>query len=620
MKKRKESRRENVDTLMLNLSIKFESDFNRYKGVSCPPSRGTMHSHIRAIRSHEMPGCFNVDPYLYKWERQKADLLKRYRFSSDVYTTKELNVMTWNKFVATQERLGHSQFKPSSEVIHQVLQKARSLIKGVLGRYDKEAHMARCRFGKKACVGTTATNAYIDSKLENLTGTRQHIKWFTRDYLATDPLLAEIIAGIHCKDGKGYEICDTLFYTQVPKSWKILRGIMPNTTIGSFYTFGLGKMIEESLKTIGIDLSKQQERHKRWARKSSRTRRSFTLDLVGASDSFLSWLLNAVLPRDWFNAVKLGRAPYLSYDGKKYLMQSFMGMGIGFTFPLQTLVYWALVTAVQSLLGHRPGLISVFGDDILAPTAIYTPVVYVLQRLGFVINTDKTYSDLFFRESCGGDYYRGVDVRPFSPEGEGQRVGSVAYLAVCYKLINGFRQRWHDAEIPLVIGYLYAEIMRIAGTIHQVPNHYPDYSGVRVDKPKSQGRILRWSRVGFTSKTYALTFKCLAQQRDFRFVENMQVYLWDKLRSASQGNTQDTEDESYKDNFWCTSLVRTLGPSMFKWLSYKQKNGKIARHRNQAQHYVKRLRAAVPLKGIVSTSYCVKEHTESVWSGAVTVR
>jgi hypothetical protein len=97
-------------------------------------------------------------------------------------------------------------------------------------------------------------------------------------------------------------------------------------------------------------------------------------------------------------------------------------MGNGFTFELETAVFLAVILAVRNLRAigdpswgsSRPGEdIFVYGDDIIIPTELASDVVSALSYCGFSINKDKSFVDGRFRESCGGDYFEGVDVRPF---------------------------------------------------------------------------------------------------------------------------------------------------------------------------------------------------------------
>jgi hypothetical protein len=93
-------------------------------------------------------------------------------------------------------------------------------------------------------------------------------------------------------------------------------------------------------------------------------------------------------------------------------------MGNGFTFPLQTAIFAACVTAVYKVKDlrvnhghHSPRNYSVFGDDIIVDCRAYDLVVDMLNLMGFDVNRDKSFNQGFFRESCGHDYFSGHNVR-----------------------------------------------------------------------------------------------------------------------------------------------------------------------------------------------------------------
>jgi hypothetical protein len=67
--------------------------------------------------------------------------------------------------------------------------------------------------------------------------------------------------------------------------------------------------------------------------------------------------------------------------------------------------------AAYHLLGGDTG-VYVYGDDIIVPSLFYEEAVNGLQRIGLIVNLSKSFADGPFRESCGGEYYNGIDVTP----------------------------------------------------------------------------------------------------------------------------------------------------------------------------------------------------------------
>nr|URG15945.1 MAG: RNA dependent RNA polymerase [Leviviridae sp.] len=197
----------------------------------------------------------------------------------------------------------------------------------------------------------------------------------------------------------------------VPKNAKTYRSILTEPTVNAVLQAGYGKWIAKRLLRVGQDI-KDQSRNQRLAREGSLTGALATLDLSSASDSIASELVHHLLPYDWYSALSECRTPsYIEKDGDEpKKLEKFSSMGNGFTFPLQTLIFWALVRSCQE---SATAVVSVYGDDIICPTACVPLVKKVFDAVGFTLNMSKSYWDGGFRESCGADYYFGVGIRPF---------------------------------------------------------------------------------------------------------------------------------------------------------------------------------------------------------------
>nr|QDH88333.1 MAG: hypothetical protein H4Bulk474689_000001 [Leviviridae sp.] len=87
-------------------------------------------------------------------------------------------------------------------------------------------------------------------------------------------------------------------------------------------------------------------------------------------------------------------------------------MGNGFTFELESLIFWALCSSVVSHLGGSESDVAVYGDDIVVPVDCVDECVRLLEFCGFTLNMDKSFWRGSFRESCGMHYFKGHDVTP----------------------------------------------------------------------------------------------------------------------------------------------------------------------------------------------------------------
>jgi hypothetical protein len=94
-------------------------------------------------------------------------------------------------------------------------------------------------------------------------------------------------------------------------------------------------------------------------------------------------------------------------------LHSYAPMGNATTFPVQSLVFWAICVAAMQRLGfHQPGAVFVFGDDIEVPTECVPAVIDGLESFGLLVNRSKSFWRGGFRESCGVDAFNGIDVTP----------------------------------------------------------------------------------------------------------------------------------------------------------------------------------------------------------------
>lgn len=193
----------------------------------------------------------------------------------------------------------------------------------------------------------------------------------------------------------------------VPKNAKTDRTVMIEPWLNSFFQLGYGQYIADQLRRVGVDLT-DQEKNKSLARTGSLTGDIATLDLSSASDTISVGLVEHLLPLDWYLLLSQLRTSIVEVDGTRTTLQKFSSMGNGFTFPLESLIFWALTSSV---IGSERTL-AVYGDDIIVPTHKVKDVIEVLEACGFSINLEKSFWSGPFRESCGGDYLLGIDVRP----------------------------------------------------------------------------------------------------------------------------------------------------------------------------------------------------------------
>lgn len=211
-------------------------------------------------------------------------------------------------------------------------------------------------------------------------------------------------------------------WTSVEKNSFKRRGICVEPALNVYYQLGYGSWIRQRLKRVWkIDLQHGQDVHRKMAREGSLLRHLVTIDLSSASDLIPFELVKLLLPSGWFSVLSGLRSPFTRVKGKWVRLEKFSSMGNGYTFELETLIFHGLVRGllrekwpdVEPTSFVENELVGQYGDDCIVPKEMADDVLGLFGLCGFEVNRRKTYTDGPFRESCGGDYLNGVDVRTF---------------------------------------------------------------------------------------------------------------------------------------------------------------------------------------------------------------
>lgn len=198
----------------------------------------------------------------------------------------------------------------------------------------------------------------------------------------------------------------------VPKDAMKFRTIIVEPSMNVLFQQGVGKAIRKRLKKVGIDLSRQ-DRNRTLAKLGSESNSIATVDFSSASDNIASQVVAFLLPSDWFTLLSLARTRHVEFEGLEIALEKFSSMGNSFTFELESLIFWALAWSVLRYLKLPNKDLSIFGDDLIIPREAFGLCELVFAFCGFTINDRKSFRDGPFRESCGGDFFKGIDIRPF---------------------------------------------------------------------------------------------------------------------------------------------------------------------------------------------------------------
>jgi len=204
--------------------------------------------------------------------------------------------------------------------------------------------------------------------------------------------------------------------SSVPKNEDTERTICIEPLYNMALQLAAGKYIEGALRAVGIDIRDQQGKNKNLAGIGSITDGLATIDLKSASDLISLSLIKTLWPPEWYALFTAIRSPECNVAGDWHTLNMVSTMGNGFTFPMMTLTLLALLYAVSPSKKRffvDYTTCGVYGDDIICPVDSFLSVKNALVNCRLIVNEDKSYSAGPFRESCGGDFWFGVNITPF---------------------------------------------------------------------------------------------------------------------------------------------------------------------------------------------------------------
>lgn len=297
--------------------------------------------------------------------------------------------------------------------LNAVLFTAQRKIAKILGRFSYDSAFNRCTWGPgstSSCKGAKVSNSEKFAAKPHVTAQCSSV---ARQYLNNAPSWSALLSGsdFDAPVSPMLEVIKGSRVTFVPKNAKTHRAICVEPHLNVFLQAGIGRLLRQRLLSAGLDLS-DQTLNQRLAERGSLDGSLATIDLKAASDTISREIVKQLLPWDWFEAMDKTRSHSGSFDGREYfLFEKFSSMGNGFTFDLESLLFWSIALSVAELHGINPFWINVFGDDIVVPTEMVSEFSEVIRKCGFEVNVNKSFSTGPFRESCGSDFFHGDAVR-----------------------------------------------------------------------------------------------------------------------------------------------------------------------------------------------------------------
>lgn len=372
-------------------------------------------------------------------------------------------------------------------------------------------------------------------------------------------------------------------FAVAPKSAVTFRGITPGPSLGSFLQNGIGIELRDIMVRYTEQLNiRDQKRNQTLAYAGASSGMLATIDLTSASGTMGYWLVKHLFPKDWFAAMRLVRSPYVEIRGRQHRMRQMSGMGNGYTFPVETIVFYAICSAAIALRAYRrtcdlpfasdvslgevtaevlrhrrgdweqevnaggPGANrepSVYGDDIVVCTDDAPYVHKALRDCGFWVNRKKSYHTGPFRESCGHDYRNMNYIRPIFLKRP--LMWSFDVIAQLNTITDPFGIGWFTQRYNVSFTTLYSTLVDIASAFTPLPlgsiGDTTTNLWVRTPLPflRAWGAAIRTKTCEDDAKRATYTWKhpqIIVSAKKFREYEDVSTYLKGLLQTPEQGD------------------------------------------------------------------------------------
>lgn len=189
-------------------------------------------------------------------------------------------------------------------------------------------------------------------------------------------------------------------------TWKFLRTRIASGPLSPFINFRKQELSGEMVLRSSVDKSLA------------------TVDLSSASDRLSLWVIERAFRKNpsLLTALYAHRSKYIKLpQGDLMWLRKFASQGAAVTFPGQTIIFCLATLAacgVDNLsltdkrLRRLIGRVRTFGDDMIVPSENLQDLTVLLEFLQLKVNKTKSFVTGNFRESCGTDAFKGIEITP----------------------------------------------------------------------------------------------------------------------------------------------------------------------------------------------------------------
>lgn len=390
--------------------------------------------------------AYGNNPFRFRLDYAAISFLSKAVFLKTTFDKREVGIAKFLKYEDQCKRTNRRFLNPIGDPLNQgsnvwLLNATKRKIAEILGSFSSEEFVENANWGPGVSTLIKGEDVSAVNKFRSESGITRDLLYFVREWF---PLAYPSWCSYRSPEGSNPQ--EVSWFTEqlgnevvtVPKTSKTDRVIAIEPGINLWFQKSIGTMIRRRLGRVGIDLN-SQAKNQRLAKLGSIDSSLATVDFSSASDSISTEVIRELLPPDWFRLMDVCRSKLGQLDGSAFRWEKFSSMGNAFTFELESLVFFASAAAVLELKGHPLNMerTSVYGDDVIIPSDCFELYSSYCAFLGFTVNSDKSFSSGYFRESCGSHFFDGVTCKPiFLKE-------KLCHVESFYKLANSIRNHAH---------------------------------------------------------------------------------------------------------------------------------------------------------------------------------
>lgn len=431
--------------------------------------------HDQLVAKDVDPGQYN-DPDRFRRDFLAVMLLRKSTFLKTSIDRRQTAIDSFKaaerQCKETNERFRSQRISPKPNGdMDWLLNATRLKIAAILGRFDVDEFLDKCTWGP----GVT-----LSVKGDETSWARKFLvdRDITKD---AHYLFAEVLSKAYPLwdlSEMNFAVGNRIHF--VPKNAKTDRTIAIEPGINSWIQLGCGKCIRSRLRRAGYNLNSDLK-NQRQAYIGSVNGKVATVDFKAASDTISTAVVEELIPRDWLYVLDAARSKMYLLDGSFHRSEKFSTMGCGFTFELESLIFVSAALSCCEFLDLDKDSVSIFGDDVTLPVEAVEKFSQFCKYLGFTVNTQKSYSSGYFRESCGSYYFAGLDVKPLFLKERIRNVRQVFTICnslfwaafrggFCHSLDDSFRRGYDRLHDCLPVG------LRLYGGLNETDGAFIDFS------------------------------------------------------------------------------------------------------------------------------------------------